>query len=335
MSLLTGGLPIWWSGVARPAQGPGRIQTCQGVRQIFLQIGLLELADRALLTGPIPLDIARQLAIDALHLGLAGNEDTVEDTITCVTKFFRYARDHGVEYLDELDAPLIEQFINMAAHRAGVYWDASPSTKRDRRWKIKEIFTTLKRLGLWNGPVLFGEQIPSRCGETHRPLTDGELQLVRSCSYRWLLPVRRPIVVALSEAGGSAGEIAEVELADVDLTAGTVSFRAGTPRVNRIPGEALTALHRALADGAAQGSRVAVTDSLDKNRAKRSVTQELSEVMRDAGLSRVTKVSGRSIRLHHALAMFDRDGIGAAARFLGNHSLDTTMRSLGLAVGDV
>lgn len=57
--------------------------------------------------------------------------------------------------------------------------------------------------------------------------------------------------------------------------------------------------------------------------------------MRDAGLSRVPKVSGRSIRLYHALAVFERDGIGAAVRFLGNQSVDLTMRALGLTVEDL
>jgi hypothetical protein len=71
---------------------------------------------------------------------------------------------------------------------------------------------------------------------------------------------------------------------------------------------------------AAQGRRIAVTDRLDPKKAKRSVTQELCDVMRDAGLSPVPWVSGSSIRLHHALAIVESDGIGAAGRFLGNQS---------------
>ena len=141
--------------------------------------------------------------------------------------------------------------------------------------------------------------------------------------------------VALAEAGGTAPEIAAVELEHLDLDNGVVHFTGKAARTNRIPPEAHEALCRALDEGAAVGQRITVTDALDANKAARSVTQELSEVIRDAGLARVSRVAGASIRLHHALRHFHDGGIGDAVRFLGAVSVDTTMRSLGLSVDDL
>lgn len=326
----------WCGGAAGPAEGRSPGSSCQGVIAISALVALLYRAERALVSGPVPLHVAQQLAVDALRTGLAGNEDTVKDTITCVIAFFRYATHHGALSLDDLDEPMVEAFIQRATHRAGVYTDPADATLRNRRWQVGELFDTLRRLQLWHGPVLFGEPVPSRTGKATRPLTARELHQVRVHSYHWMMPSRRPIVIALAEAGGSAAEIAAVELTDLDLDAGTVAFRGEAARTNRFPAEALTELRSALTEGAAVGSRrLVVGDSLDVNKAKRSVTQELSETIRDAGLSRTPRVSGRSIRLHHALTIFHAEGIGAAVRFLGAQSVDTTMRSLGLTVDDL
>jgi integrase len=205
----------------------------------------------------------------------------------------------------------------------------------NRRWEIGELFDTLRRLQLWDGPVLFGEPIAPKNGDAKRPLTDREIQRVRAQAYHWLVPCRRPLVVALAEAGGTAPEIAAVELEHLDLDNGVVHFTGKAARTNRIPPEAHAAFCHALDEGAAVGHRIAVTDALDANKAARSVTQELSEVIRDAGLARVPRVAGASIRLHHALRHFHDGGIGDAVRFLGALSVDTTMRSLGLTVDDL
>lgn len=231
---------------------------------------------------------------------------------------------------------LVERFIERAVHRCGVCRDPAPATVRNRRWEIGELFHTLRRLQLWDGPVLFGDPVPSRAGDRTRPLTERELHQVRVHSYHWLIPTRRPLVVALAEAGGSATEIAAVEAGDLDLNAGTVMWRGAAARINRFPADALAAIRAALDEGAGVGGRrLVVGDGLDANRAKRSVTQELSQTIRDASLGHTPQVSGRSIRLHHALAVFHLDGIGAAVRFFGAQSVDTAMRSLGLTVHDL
>ena len=107
----TGQLPLFvepwqctWPGdAAGHHQGRSPHPGCQEVLATFARIEVLERAGLALLTGPVPLPVAQQLALDALRVGLAGNEDTVEDTMICVVAFFRYATHHGIETLDEID----------------------------------------------------------------------------------------------------------------------------------------------------------------------------------------------------------------------------------------
>lgn len=324
----------WWT--CRDGWHPGAGVLLPPLDRLAVLGAVLDRSRVLLVNRPVPLVEARDIALEALRVGLAGNVDTVEDTVTCARAFFRYAAHHGLEFLDEVDEGLVVSFINRAAHRSGVYRDPAPATVRNRRWEIRELFDTLRRLQLWDGPVEFGDPVPSRTGDATRPLTAIEMHRVRVHSYEWLVPTRRPLVVALAEAGGSAAEIAGIERGDIDLTAGTVVFRGGPARTNRIPTEALDALRAALAAGATVGTcRLVVGDTLDANRAKRSVTQELSDAIRDAGLSRTPLVSGRSIRLHQALNLFRTDGIGTAVRFLGSQSVDTTMRSLGLTVDDL
>jgi integrase len=297
---------------------------------------VLESARRLLLSPSVPLSHIEELVVAALSEGFTGSRSTLADTLASVTAFFRFARNHGLEHLDEIDERFVEAFIVRAVHRAGVYRDPAPSTVHNRRWEMGELFDTLRRPRLWNGPVLFGVPVSHKNGDATRPLTEREMHAVHVHAYHWLVPTRRPLVVALAEAGGSAAEIATVEAGDIDLEQGTVTFRGDDARSNPIPPVALDGLRAALAAGAGVGERrLTVSDALDIDRAKRSVTQELSSVIRDAGLSTVARVSGRSIALHHALALFHRDGIGAAVRFLGARSVDTTMRSLGLTVSDL
>lgn len=325
---------VRWSGDVT-GSCPGR-SICSGRQGVAFTCAALFERCAVVLNGRVPLDVAYELAVDALRVGLAGTPDTVANTLSCARAFFAYARHHGVGTLDEIDSAMVEAFIVRAAHRAGVYRDPAPATVRNRRWEIGELFETLRRLQLWDGPVLFGDPVPSRTGEAARPLTDRELHRVRVHAYHWLVPCRRPLVVALAEAGGTAAEIAAVEPGDIDMVHAAVTFRGEATRTNPIPTPAFDALVSALAEGAQVGERrLTVGDHLDGNNAKRSITQELSATLRDAGLGSTRHVSGRSIRLHHALGVFDRDGIGAAVRFLGARSVDTTMRSLGLTVNDL
>ena len=173
------------------------------------------------------------------------------------------------------------------------------STVHNRRWQMGVIFESLTRLGLWDGPTEFGEPVHKKNGDATRPLTDAEVHRLRVHAYHALRPDRRWLAVALAECGGSALEIALAERDDIDLNACTVRFRGPDARVNPIPPEAFDAMVAAFDAGYTPvgDRRLVVGDDLDDMRAKRSVTQELSEAVRDAGLSRLHRVSGRDCSL--------------------------------------
>jgi len=137
-------LQQYWPGDAaghHQGQSPGL--DCQGVVATSARIEVLQRSGLARLTGPVSLDQAQQLALDALRVGLAGNEDTVEDTITCALAFFRYVRHHRVETMNEVDEHLVEAFIQRAVQRAGVYRDPAPSTVRNRPYSPDEPRTSV------------------------------------------------------------------------------------------------------------------------------------------------------------------------------------------------
>ena len=77
------------------------------------------------------------------------------------------------------------------------------------------------------------------------------------------------------------------------------------------------------ADGA-----LCVNEGLPLDRATHSVTVRLRDVIRSAGLASKPLVTARSIRLATAEQVRQASGIEAAARFLGNNSLDATATAL-------
>ena len=73
-----------------------------------------------------------------------------------------------------------------------------------------------------------------------------------------------------------------------------------------------------------------VTAATAPARRTRSVLNQLCRVLRNAGFAGHPDVSGRSLRLTAARAVFDRDNnIEEAARFLGSPSLDNTAAAIG------
>ncbi len=74
--------------------------------------------------------------------------------------------------------------------------------------------------------------------------------------------------------------------------------------------------------------RLCAGDRLSTSRAAQSITVCLTKIIRDAGMSRTTGVSPKSIRLTFAKRILDDAGIVAACRFLGHDSLDSTATAL-------
>ena len=165
-----------------------------------------------------------------------------------------------------------------------------------------------------------------------RPLTAAELDLVRAYADRGLAGSRRSAMVALAESGASPAEIALVRACDVDLAAETVRLGIDRARVNALTGWGTEAIRRVLVVNGidpADDTRLCVTDTVGPRQGAQSAATRLCDVIRDAGLAEAQGVTGGSIRLTTAAEVLAREGIEAAARFLGTRSLDATAAALG------
>lgn len=262
------------------------------------------------------------------------NERTATKVAREAERLFRFLMAHGAETWSDLKPEQVRQWLWAArAARSGRWKRAAQSTARNRQWAARAAFEEALRLGAPICPAsLIGVPIPRQSpADTCRPLTDEEAHLVREHTVTGLL-FGYSLLVALSFAGGTATEVAGVRRCDVDLDIETVAFDGASARVNPLgawPAEVIGLWLNNRPTSPAPDDLLCVREHLSTNQAAHSVTVRLRRVLHDAGLGGRPGVSARSLRLTTAKKALERDGIEAAARFLGNVSLDTTAASLG------
>ena len=220
--------------------------------------------------------------------------------------------------------------------RSGRYRRVSTGTAKVRRWAARALLETADMLGAdVDAGVLVGDPVGDVLPEfSSRPLTEAEASLVREHSDAGLWFSSRSVVVALAFAGGNAAEIAKVSAADVDLDAGAVRFGGRASRTNPLDDWGLDAIAQHQRNRPSPDdphARLCVSGPLSLERATHSVTVRLRKVVVDAGLANDPEITARSIRLTAALRVAQRQGIFAAASFLGNASLDRTAARPALA----
>lgn len=188
---------------------------------------------------------------------------------------------------------------------------------------------TLTEMRLWTGGDIVGPAITRDRGDGARVLDPHELHLVEVHADPGVFSTRRPLLIAFAQAGADAEETARVTPDDIDLAAGIVRLSGRAARVNPLTLWGLDTVRSILSvDAAAPGVPLCVSPGLPMERAAHSVTVRLREVLVDAGLAGRPRVTARSIRLTIAARVLEVDGIEAAARFLGNESLDATANAL-------
>lgn len=291
---------------------------------------LLESAVKALAENRVTIDTARSIGLTALELAYAPSVGTAEKYRKESSRFFRHLRACGVEFVDEIQHDHIESFVWSATRRNGSLRDVSASTASNRQSILRSLFRELERLGVTIEHGLLGESIQRENADPTRLLTSVEIDHLRSNCTGGYTFTRDPLLLALSEAGGSATEIAAVRGADLDLSTGTVTFPGPLARSAPLTNWGVGILRLINAEKPFNPEqRVAVGRGIGPNRGAHSVSVGLYKLLRDAGLGRDHSVSARSIRLTFARHVFERDGIEAAARFLGSDSLDATARAIG------
>lgn len=284
------------------------------------------------MTGDLSLDEAKNLAGAAAAVRFA-NPATRRKLATLTGWLFRYLAASGAERWADVTPEMTRGWCFAAARRRGRWAAPAPSTVRNRQWALAVVCDALEAAGAEIDPALRpGREPRPPAPRRSRPLTAAERDLVRAYADRGMVGSRRSAMVALAEAGASPVEIALARVRDIDLAAGTVRLNPDRTRVNPLTGWGAEAIRRVLFVNGIDPSahtRLCVTDRIGARQGAQSVATRLCDVIRDAGLAEAEAVTGGSIRLTTASEVLARDGIEAAARFLGARSLDAAAAALG------
>lgn len=275
---------------------------------------------------PVRLDELREPIVSAITLRFV-NSATAEKCLKVVRQFLNLQIRKGAEYLSDITPEDLQDFYWLAVKKGG-HKEPSAATAANRQWAVRVLFEAVTSLGLWDGSDFSGESITRDFRRSLSPATIQELQRIKEVSRNVLVPTGEEYLVALSLAGGSAGEIALATIGDVDFANSQISFRGPNQRINPLEPWSLKVLESG-DQIARDGQSLVVRPGLPLAQATHSVTVRLNRIVAHAGFSKKRNLTGASIRLGAAKQILDRDGLEASARFLGNQSLDLTARSLG------
>ena len=243
-----------------------------------------------------------------------------------VAHFRVFAASAGVEYLDQLQSVHLQDFYWSAVRRSGnEMHPPAISTASNRQSFMRAAIDVLVEMGLTDNADIVGTSIKRDVGQRTRPATNEELDLIRAFAEPGLGFSYRSTIVALRLAGGSAADLAVVRAEDVDLTQTNVAFADRTNSLDPWSVKQLTAI---VAE-TAPDSLLCAPRATSVENAAHVITVQTGKVLADAGLNHTPGLAARSVELGAAKLRFDDDVI-AAARFLGNKSLDATAAALAI-----
>jgi integrase len=284
---------------------------------------------------PAKLDEALGLVDAAIVVDVSLMESTKRKYRQEVARLLSSAVLRELQTVEDLIPIVLAEIVAEATERHGRWVEASISKRRFRRSVFSYFFRALQELGLVDANPAARLRLPSRPSTSTRPLTDTEMQRCEDVAYYGTVPDTRPVALALAQCGAATGEAALVRAHHVDLNAGTIHFPGSTytyARVNPMTDWA----HRTLGDRVAelhfqdlQDRPLVVGLDVTGESATAMVSTYLRDLLRLARLSDHT-VSPVSIRAWGARKAYDRDGLEAAAAFLGFSSFDRTADVVGL-----
>ena len=259
-------------------------------------------------------------------------ETTAEKAVREAARLFLYLDAHGVETLEQMTPQMVIKWCwAPLPDRKGKHKVPEAATARNRRWYAQEVLKEAASLGAPVDPVaLVGEIIRRFPKAVTRCLTDAECDVLMAKVDMGHKLSRVSVAVALSFAGATVTEVANVRRRDVDLVAGTVTFRGLESRTNPLCSWGADVIGRWLNDHPEVGAEdpLCVSPSTERLAAVKSVAVQLGRAMSRAGLAGLPQVAPRSIRLTEGRRVLESDGIEAAALFLGSPSLDNTALAL-------
>ena len=272
-------------------------------------------------------------ALAGIADGYDYNGRALNEVASMLCSLSEHLERHGVTRWRDVRGDLTLEWCWSEVRRPdGSAGEPARDTARFRQWVARAAFTAVARLGAEIDPhIAAGERIErSDPDVSARPLTDQQMQAVCDTAASATARSKQPVRVALSLAGGSAAEVAAVRARDVDLDARTVAFAGSGARVCALDEWSARAIARYLAaNHTVPDERLCVRADTPHESAAHSVSIQLWTLLKSAEFASRRGVSAGSIRLTAARRVLERDGIAAAARFLGSPSLDSTAEVLG------
>ncbi len=318
----------------RPGTRQLRLFDPQQPAGVPVWVRLVQTASELAMSGSLLLERWRPVVVGAVAERYRQNARTAQKIAAEAARLFRFMAASGAECWSDVSSALVLEWCWAARRdRSGVHRRAAPATARNRQWTALTVFREAVALGVPIDPeALAGERIPRpKKVESARPLTDEELASARSHADTGLGLSRRPLLLALASAGGTASEIAAVRWSDINLDAGTVHFNGAAARTCLLDEWGICTVRRFVQNRPVQADEfvgVTAAGSIPE-RAAHSVTVRLGQILQDAGISGRPGVTARSFRLTTARKILDGESIEAAARSLGAVSLDTVADALG------
>lgn len=252
-----------------------------------------------------------------------------------IERFTYFAADaHQAESLNQVDAETVDAYVSAKRSGHGELVAPSVATMHLRRSALRLYFRLARQLDLYDGDPTLDLTLPPRTTLPLRALTDDEMALCRSSSFRSMNDTAHPAAWALAEVGARTSEIPRIRLKDFDSTRGRVWLHGSNkavPRWHRLTSWGLEQVRRRAA-----GVREQRRDALvyrgtgAAHSAQAAACIAVSDTLRRAGLHSEPDVRPGSVVAWAGLQVFKETGcIGEVARSLGLRSLDGAARMIG------
>jgi hypothetical protein len=285
---------------------------------------LPQLVESSIMVGPaieaVTKTWARQAALSEQSLVRMGES---------LTRFSTRTHSQGVQLLSGITAEHVRGFVYAALPDGSA---PEIATLHARRTAIRAFYRAARALSLTDLDPTMDVFVPGRKSRATHPVTGEELLLLQTAS---LLKgdSRSAVVLALAQATAVTSEITQVRIRDVDNVEypkfvkllGTARHRARQGRLT--PWGSLAIARRILQLQATDGDENTLLAygglaPLGGAKAQASVCNALGELIESVALDVQEGIRPGSIRAWAGRAIFESDGIAAAAIALGLSSLD-------------
>jgi site-specific recombinase XerD len=246
-----------------------------------------------------------------------------------LVRFAAWLRSAGVTSLTDVTIGHCDAFVAAPTRRRT---PPAAQTMDLRRTAIRALYREVRELDPSIEDPTRHLELPSRTRRGTRPLTDHEIERVRTTAIGDTRnAARTSIAVALAESTATTGEIAHLRWVHVDLAAHTVALPGASPvtaRHGRLNRHAHQTLIRHRPSDATADAFVLPATNTGQHATQAAITNLFRRLLLAAGLTDAA-VRPSSIRLWAARTILRDDGIEAAARALGLNSLDAVAEALG------